>query len=161
MGTEKNKDDRPAAIRRIAFWDLKAIARIEEASYNTPWDKDQLEALLIQPEVEGWGMYEGGRIHAYAIVRYRRRHAFLETLTVHPGQRRQGLASQLMDFVFDRAAQHGSRSLVLEVHETNLPAQLFYGSLGFTVIKVMHDYFDDGADGYLFSRRLYVAQATA
>jgi len=158
MGTEKKKETRTATPRRIAFWDLKAIVNIERASYNTPWDKDQLEALLIEPDVEGWGLYFGGKIQAYAIIRYRTRHAYLETLTVHPKCRRQGLAADLMSAVFDRATQHGSRSIVLEVHESNLAAQLFFKRLGFTVSKVMHGYYEDEADAYLFARRLYATQ---
>lgn len=154
-------ESRPAGatIRRIAFWDLRSIVEIEEASYNTPWDKDQLESLLIQPEVEGWGLYVDGKIHAYAILRYRTRHAFVETLTVHPDHRRTGFATNLMTHVTRRAETRGSRSLVLEVHEANLAAQLFYKGLGFSVIKVMHGYFDDGADGYLFSRRVHQPQS--
>jgi len=158
MGTGKVPDAVSTAIRRIAFWDLKAIARIEEASYNQPWNKDELEALLIQPEVEGWGLYSGGKVMGYAVVRYRTRHAFLETLTIHPKFRRLGMGSELMRFIFGRASQQGSRSMVLEVHETNLGAQLFFADLDFNVIKVLHSYFDDGADGYLFARRLYAAQ---
>lgn len=158
MGIKKLGESAGCVIRRIAFWDLKAIVQIEESSYNTPWDKDQLEALLIQPEIEGWGLYIGGEIQAYAIVRYRTRHAFLETLTVHPDARRLGYATSLMKHVDQRAEQHRSRSLVLEVHESNLAAQLFYKNLGFEVTKVMHGYFDDGADAYLFSKRAYQPQ---
>ncbi len=158
MGTEKNKETRIATPRRIAFWDLKAIVAIEHASYSTPWNKDQLETMLIEPEVEGWGLYVGGKIQAYAIIRYRTRHAYLETLTVHPKYRRQGMATDLMHEVFDRALQHRSRSLVLEVHETNLAAQLFFGKMGFTVTKVLHKYYEDEADAYLFVRHLHATQ---
>jgi ribosomal-protein-alanine N-acetyltransferase len=158
MGTAKSEDESTATIRRVAFWDLKAVARIEKACYNNPWDQDQLEALLIQPDVEGWGLYVGGRVRAYAILRYRTRHTFLETLTVHPKARREGHATTLMEFLLERAGQRGSRCMVTEVHETNLAAQLFYHGVGFEMVKVMHHYFDDDADAYLFSCRIHAAQ---
>ncbi|MBN2491514.1 MAG: GNAT family N-acetyltransferase [Planctomycetes bacterium] len=158
MGTEMNEPEPAAIIRRVAFWDLKAIARIEEACYNNPWSQDQLEAMLIQPDLEGWGLYLGRRIRAYALLRFRTRHAFLETLTVHPRARRRGHGMALMQVLIDRAAQRGSRCIVTEVHETNLPAQLFYQRTGFEMVKVLHRYFDDGADAYLFSARVRVTQ---
>lgn len=159
MGTEKESVLTKAAIRRIAFWDLKAVAAIEQSSYHTPWDKDQLEALLIQPDVEGWGLYLGNRIVAYGILRYRTRHAFLETLTVDRRYRRRGYASSLVNYLCERAARHGSRCLVLEVHESNLPAQLLLKRLRFTVTKVLRRYFEDGSDAYLMTRRLLAPQS--
>lgn len=157
MGIRKNQR-REGAIRRLAFWDLKAVARMERASYNTPWTQEELEELLTEPTVEGWGLFVGGVIWGYAVIRYRTRHAFIETITVDPAARRERCGTQLIGHLYERAARRGSRCLVLEVHETNLGAQQFAVDLGFQLLKVMHRRYDDDSDAYLFTRRLRASQ---
>lgn len=157
MGIRK-KRRREGAIRRLAFWDLKAVARMEAASYNTPWTQEELEELLTETTVEGWGLFVGGVIWGYAVIRYRTRHAFVETVTVDPTARRERCGTQLIQHLYERAARRNARCLVLEVHETNLGAQKFAVGLGFDLVTVMHRRYNDDSDAYLFARRLRASQ---
>jgi ribosomal-protein-alanine N-acetyltransferase len=55
----------------------------------------------------------------------------LENLVVDPAARRKGLGAQLLMELLARAREANSKSVFLEVRESNLPARALYQRLGF------------------------------
>jgi ribosomal-protein-alanine N-acetyltransferase len=66
------------------------------------------------------------------------------TIDVHPTYRRQGLGKALMDKSERIFKETESPRIVLEVHENNIPAQLFYSNLGFRIEQRLDNYYYSG-----------------
>jgi ribosomal-protein-alanine N-acetyltransferase len=65
----------------------------------------------------------------------------------------------MMEKLIGKLTPERRSRVVLEVRETNLPAQLFFRSLGFRAISVLKDFYQDTTeDAYLMH---YVCSAAA
>ena len=63
----------------------------------------------------------------------------------------------MMDKLIGKLTPDRRGRIVLEVRETNLPAQLFFRSLGFRATSVLKDFYEDSTeDAYLMQ---YVAES--
>jgi ribosomal-protein-alanine N-acetyltransferase len=110
--------DALAALHRLAFTDTPR-----------PWSAPEFDALLRAPTTL-LATCEGG----FALGRIAGPEAELLTLAVHPGRRRQGLGTALVDDFAAQAAGRGAEDCVLEVAVTNAAARALYGRLGFVPV---------------------------
>ncbi|KAL3805305.1 hypothetical protein HJC23_009012 [Cyclotella cryptica] len=69
-----------------------------------------------------------------------RQRPYLSDLAIHPGHRRRGLASSLMEEAENRAKSRGVREIYLGVAEENSAALSMYDGMGYEVL----DYFNGG-----------------
>lgn len=145
-------------LNRIGYYDLQALAQIDEASYNSPWDVSQFKALLDDPAIEAWKVSISGVMVAYAFLRWGKRTATIETFTVSPKIRRQGLGTLLASFLTERAIYARMKTLTTDLHESNVKAQEFAKAMGYSAIKILKKHYDDGGDAYFFVKRLDAAQ---
>ena len=76
------------------------------------------------------------------------------TIDVDPAARRSGTGRLLMQWMEERARALGSRSMRLEVCETNLGAQKFYENFGFKVTSRIPDYYAPSQDALVMERGL-------
>jgi ribosomal-protein-alanine N-acetyltransferase len=65
---------------------------------------------------------------------------------VHPDARRQGVGRAMVGKLTSKLTPSGRNTIVLEVRETNLIAQLCYRSLGFRAVRVIRDFYHDCND---------------
>jgi ribosomal-protein-alanine N-acetyltransferase len=73
--------------------------------------------------------------------------------------RRQGVGSQMMAKLVAKLSSQRRTRILLEVRETNLPAQLFFRQLGFRAVSVLRDFYDDTTeDAYLMQYRYRPAE---
>jgi len=66
----------------------------------------------------------------------------------------KGIASMLLKALFQVLRAKGILRLLLEVRLSNIRAQRLYLSLGFSLVKVIAAYYQDGEDAYLMEKRL-------
>lgn len=72
---------------------------------------------------------------------------------VHPGHRRQGIGSQMIDKLASKLSQDRRNEVTLAVRESNLAAQLFFKANGFLASGVIHGHYGDSdEDAYCFFR---------
>ncbi|KAJ4697344.1 hypothetical protein HRR80_003068 [Exophiala dermatitidis] len=91
---------------------------------------------------------------AYAVcVRWNHR-LLLHKICVSPAYRRQGMGSQLMQIIIDRARCWSCRGIDLWVHETNFRARALYTKHEFAVQETVLDYYAPGKHGIKMSRIL-------
>jgi len=57
--------------------------------------------------------------------------------------RRLGVGSQMIAKLISKLSPQRRNRLLLEVRETNLPAQLFFRSNGFRAVAVVRNFYDD------------------
>lgn len=67
----------------------------------------------------------------------------IENLAVAPEKQRQGIGKALLQELFRQAVDMGSRSVMLEVRESNQPARALYAGAGFQPIAQREGYYRD------------------
>jgi ribosomal-protein-alanine N-acetyltransferase len=72
--------------------------------------------------------------------------------------RRLGIGTQMLRRLIAKLAPERRSRIVLEVRETNLPAQLFFRAAGFRAVTVLRDFYrDSDEDAYLMQFGLEAA----
>jgi len=95
-------------------------------------------------------------VAAFAIMHFGDDVAHLNLLAVAPEHRRQGLASQLMDWLTTTAIEAGVFRINLEVRTQNEAARSFYERLGFAQLGVVQGYYQGREAALRMSRRLEI-----
>jgi [ribosomal protein S18]-alanine N-acetyltransferase len=151
-------------IRRLTLGDLDAIERIENATYPTPWSRSMFAGELAKPSSLCVGVVETDpyeRLLAYLIVSRYVDAWHIMNLAVDPTHRRRGLASQLMDELFERTAGDPRRGYTLEVRVSNDTAIALYGRFGFEASGVRRGYYTDNREDALIMWKDPLPQALA
>jgi [ribosomal protein S18]-alanine N-acetyltransferase len=125
------------------------ILAIERASYPKPWSAQVFHDELDQAR-DGRRYYLVAR-HARAVIGYGglmfvAEEAHVTNLAVHPGHRREGIATQLLGALAARAIEHGSTAWTLEVRASNVAAQQLYRAFGFAPAGVRARYYEGTED---------------
>jgi [ribosomal protein S18]-alanine N-acetyltransferase len=95
-------------------------------------------------------------VAAFAIMHFGDDVAHLNLLAVAPEHRRQGLGSQLMDWLTTTAIEAGVFRINLEVRTQNNAARSFYERLGFAQLGVVQGYYQGREAALRMSRRLEI-----
>jgi ribosomal-protein-alanine N-acetyltransferase len=138
-------------IRRLALQDLDGIERIENAVYPTPWSRSMFAGELAKPSSLCVGGFDpdSGRLIAYLIVSRYVDAWHIMNLAVHPGWRRVGVASRLLDELFDLTAGDRRRGYTLEVRVSNTSAIALYERFGFETSGIRRGYYTDNREDAL------------
>jgi len=135
--------------------DLPAVLRIERSSFPTPWRTIDFLYQTRQRNHLAYVAEDREEVVGYAVGALKGESFHLLNFAVDPARRREGIGSQMMDFLINVARAHGCNKIYLEVREHNLPAQLFYRKLGFRATQILKKYYKDtDEDGYLMELEL-------
>jgi ribosomal-protein-alanine N-acetyltransferase len=138
-------------IRRLALQDLDGIERIENAVYPTPWSRSMFAGELAKPSSLCVGGFDpdSGRLISYLIVSRYVDAWHIMNLAVHPGWRRVGVASRLLDELFELTAGDRRRGYTLEVRVSNTSAIALYERFGFETSGIRRGYYTDNREDAL------------
>ena len=75
--------------------------------------------------------------------------AHITTLSVHPQQRKKGIAQNLLFQIIDDCYKNKIKYITLEVRESNIPAISLYEKNGFKSIGVRKNYYQDNNENAL------------
>ena len=150
-------------IRRLQLKDLAEIERIERESYATPWSRSMFAGELAKPSSFSLGAFdpdEGGLL-AYLIVSRYVDAWHVMNVAVHPESRRQGLASRLLDELFELTAGDPRRGYTLEVRVSNATAIALYERFGFEPSGIRRGYYTDNREDALIMWKDPIRQVAA
>ena len=142
-------------IRRLSLPDLDPIVAIENAVYPTPWSRSMFAGELAKPSSVSLGAFDGeaGGLVAYLIVSRYVDAWHIMNVAVHPECRRQGVASRLLDELFELTAGDHRRGYTLEVRVSNVTAIALYERFGFEPSGVRRGYYTDNREDALIMWR--------
>lgn len=133
--------------------ELDALYEIELSSYTNPWPKDAFKRELKLPFsrilVARNNEPIGVPLFGYLVLWIIRGEAHILNLAVHPGHRREGVATSLLQSGIDAAKAQGAEILYLEVRRSNTGAQDLYRAFGFKNVGVRPKYYEDNREDAL------------
>ena len=141
-------------LRRLEQRDLDTVEEIERASYPTPWSRSMFAAELRKPSAIALGAYlEEGELVGYAFVSRYVDAWHVMNVAVSPAFRRRGIASTLLQRLFEVTASDPRRGYTLEVRVSNAEAIRLYERLGFESRGIRRGYYTDNREDALIMWR--------
>ncbi|HEY3020201.1 MAG TPA: ribosomal protein S18-alanine N-acetyltransferase [Solirubrobacteraceae bacterium] len=139
-------------IRRLTYADLPQVIAIERRAFPTPWSLAMFVLELSKPSGICLAAMRDDRLAGYLICSRYDRVWHIMNVAVDPDQRRQGLATALLNRLFERVAEDDAR-FTLEVRRSNAGAIVLYERFGFKVAGMRRRYYqDNGEDAFVMWR---------
>jgi len=152
-------------LRRLLLDDLSEIEEIERRSYPTPWSRSMFAGELAKPSSICLGAFEAdaedGALVGYLIVSRYVDAWHVMNVAVDPDHRGRGVATMLLERLFDLTVDDERRGYTLEVRVTNRKAIQLYERLGFSSRGVRRGYYTDNREDALIMWKDPVARDLA
>jgi len=147
-------------IRRLTYSDLPQVIAIERQAFPTPWSLSMFVLELSKPSGICLAAAVDGRLAGYLICSRYDTVWHLMNVAVDPASRRRGIASSLMDHLFD-TADRPHEQYTLEVRESNDAAIAMYERFGFRGAGHRRGYYHDNREDALIMWRTAPAERAA
>jgi ribosomal-protein-alanine N-acetyltransferase len=136
--------------------DLQQVLAIEEANFPDPWSEEDFIRCLRRREVIGRVAEHGDRIVGFVLYELHKNRLHILNIAVHSAMQRKGVGTSIIDILKGKLSAERRNRIMLEVRDSNLPAQLFFRAIGFKAISILRDFYGDYTqdDAYLFQFRL-------
>jgi ribosomal-protein-alanine N-acetyltransferase len=149
-------------LRRLGLGDLRAIEAIERLSYPTPWSRSMFAGELAKPSSICLGAFdadgESGKLCGYLIVSRYVDAWHVMNVAVDPEHRGRGIATMLLERLFELTAADARRGYTLEVRISNSTAIALYERLGFESRGIRRGYYTDNREDALIMWKEPVAR---
>ena len=140
-------------VRPLELADLGAIEVIEQVAYPTPWSRSMFASELAKPTSICLGAFDGADLVGY-IINSRYVDAWhVMNVAVDPAHQRRGVATRLLERLFELTADDERRGYTLEVRVSNEAAIHLYETLGFDKRGVRRGYYTDNREDALIMWR--------
>jgi ribosomal-protein-alanine N-acetyltransferase len=140
-------------IRSLTLADLNAIEEIERSSYPTPWSRSMFAGELAKPTSLSIGAFEDERLAGYLITSRYVDAWHVMNIAVSPAFRRRGIATALLQRLFELTEDGIRRGYTLEVRLSNEGAIKLYERLGFSGRGTRRGYYTDNREDALIMWR--------
>jgi [ribosomal protein S18]-alanine N-acetyltransferase len=138
------------SFRRLRARDLDAVEDIERRSYPTPWSRSMFAGELAKPSSICLGAFDPeGKLVGYLIIARYVDAWHVMNIAVDPPLQRRGIASTMLEHLFDVTAGDSSRGYTLEVRVSNEAAIRLYRRLGFRSRGIRRNYYTDNHEDAL------------
>ena len=138
-------------VRRLQLRDLGAIEQIERGSYPTPWSRSMFAGELTKASSICLGAFDPDtrELLGYLIISRYVDAWHVMNVAVAPEQRRRGIASVLLERLFELTSGDGRRGYTLEVRVSNTSAIKLYERVGFKPRGIRRGYYTDNREDAL------------
>jgi ribosomal-protein-alanine N-acetyltransferase len=134
-------------IRRLVYSDLPAVLAIERRSFETPWSLAMFVLELSKPSGICLAAATDEGLVGYLVCSRYADVWHLMNVAVPPGKRRRGIASRLLEGLFDAAGPEARYTL--EVRTSNHGAIAMYERFGFQPAGHRRRYYHDNGEDAL------------
>jgi ribosomal-protein-alanine N-acetyltransferase len=134
-------------LRKLAYGDLPSVIAIERRSFPTPWSLAMFVLELSKPSGICLAAEDDDGLIGYLVCARYEDVWHLMNVAVVPERRRRGVATELIERLFDEAGA-GAR-FTLEVRISNGPAITMYQQFGFRSAGRRRRYYHDNGEDAL------------
>lgn len=139
-------------IRWLIRRDMDEVLAIERGSFEFPWTEEEFLCCLRQRNCIGTVAELDHKIVGFMIYELHQSMLRILNFAVSPDHRRHAVGHQMVQRLIDKLSQQRRREIVLEVRETNLAAQMFFGSCNFRALSVLRNHYDDTLEDAYYMR---------
>ena len=151
----ENRDGLAVHVRWMIRRDMPEVLAIERETFEFPWSDEDFTRCLRQRNCIGMVAELAESVVAFMIYELHRTRLHVLNFAVLRSHRRLGVGTQMMHKLYGKLTADRRSRIELEVRETNLPAQLFFRSLGYRAVTVLKDFYQDTTeDAYLMQYAL-------
>ena len=137
-------------VRWMIRRDMPEVLAVEQEAFEFPWSEEDFTRCLRQRNCIGMVAEADDSVVAFMIYELHRNRLHVLNFAVRRSHRRLGIGTQMMGKLAGKLTPERRSRILLEVRERNLPAQLFFRSLGYRAISVLKDFYQDTTeDAYL------------
>jgi [ribosomal protein S18]-alanine N-acetyltransferase len=147
-------------IRQLAYADLPQVIAIERRAFPTPWSLAMFVLELSKPSGICLAALEDGELVGYLVCSRYDTVWHLMNVAVEPDKRRRGIASVLLERLFEQADKP-SEQYTLEVRTSNDAAIRLYERFGFRAAGRRRAYYHDNREDALIMWRRVEERTTA
>ncbi len=141
-------------IRWMIRRDMEEVLAIESESFEFPWGDEDFVRCLRQRNCIGMVAEHEDRVVGFMIYELHKARLHVLNFAVASQYRRLGVGGQMLEKLVGKLSQQRRSRIILEVRETNLPAQLFFKSNRFRAVSVLRDFYNDTTeDAYVMQYR--------
>jgi ribosomal-protein-alanine N-acetyltransferase len=140
-------------VRRLELSDLGDVEAIERRAYATPWSRSMFASELAKGTSICLGAFEGEQLVGYVINSRYVDAWHVMNVAVDPEFQRRGIATQLLERLFELTADDERRGYTLEVRVSNADAIRLYEKLGFERRGTRRGYYTDNREDALIMWR--------
>jgi len=130
-------------IRWMIRRDMPEVLQIETESFEFPWCEEDFIRCLQQRNCIGMVAEINDRVVGFMIYELHRTRLHVLNFAVSAAYRRRGVGSQMVTKLVSKLSHQRRTRIMLEVRETNLPAQVFFRTHDFRAVSVLRDFYDD------------------
>jgi [ribosomal protein S18]-alanine N-acetyltransferase len=134
-------------FRRLSYSDLPSVISIERRSFPTPWSLAMFVLELSKPSGICLAAEDENGLVGYLVCSRYEQVWHLMNVAVSPEHRRRGVATDLIERLFEEAGT-GSR-FTLEVRVSNIGAIAMYERFGFRSAGRRRRYYNDNGEDAL------------
>ncbi|MFL5891913.1 MAG: ribosomal protein S18-alanine N-acetyltransferase [Solirubrobacterales bacterium] len=134
-------------LRRLTYSDLPSVLAIERRSFQTPWSLAMFVLELSKPSGICLAAVRDDRLIGYLVCSRYADVWHLMNIAVHPEARRQGIARNMLERLFDEAG--ADARYTLEVRTSNRGAIAMYERFGFRRAGHRRRYYHDNGEDAL------------
>ena len=137
-------------IRWMIRRDMDSVLDIESECFDMPWGRQDFTECLTQTKCIGYVSESDSEVNGYMVYLALDRSITIQNFAVRPSCRRLGIGSSMINKLKEKLSFGKRTRIDVIVRETNLPAQLFFKSLGFKASTVFRKHWNDPCeDAYL------------
>jgi ribosomal-protein-alanine N-acetyltransferase len=140
-------------IRELDLTHLNAIESIENRAYPTPWSRSMFASELAKPTSICIGAFEGEDLVGYVINSRYVDAWHVMNVAVDPDHQRRGIATRMLEHLFELTRNDERRGYTLEVRVSNEEAIALYEKLGFEPRGIRRGYYTDNREDALIMWR--------
>ena len=148
-------------LRPLTLSDLGAIERIERTAYPTPWSRSMFAGEIAKGSSICLGAVDAEaeeQLVGYLIISRYADAWHIMNVAVDSNYRRRGVATQLLNRLFEVTATDDRRGYTLEVRVSNGDAIKLYEGLGFVARGIRRGYYTDNREDALIMWKDPMAQ---
>ena len=153
---QKNNNFDDLIFSPLLPFHIDQMVIIEQECFSVPWSRDALMEELDTPCAHYVVCTDKeGNVVGYIGSRVVLDSADITNVAVRPQHRRRGIGLKLVTIMLGLMKHMGVASVLLEVRESNLPAQNCYAAAGFQVVGRRKNYYElPKEDALLMGREL-------
>jgi ribosomal-protein-alanine N-acetyltransferase len=150
---KRNAQTLKVHVRWMIRRDMPEVFEIEEQCFEFPWSEEDFIRCWRQRNTISMIAEHDERVVGFMIYELHEKRLHILNFAVGQIWRRMGVGSQMATKLVGKLSRQRRNRILLEIRETNLPAQQFFRKAGFRAMSVMRDFYQDTPeDAYLFQR---------